>query len=288
MSVAEQKGNIAVAIQQAEIDITKLSTRPLMHKIVHSSKILKSLDVYKIRDFKRELQSKETHGTFFVNESYLVIELYTGELGGDEKCIAYFWQGSQSTITDKGTSALMTIEVTQDFKGETLQVRVIEGKEPPEFIQLFENRVTIVKSREESTELCVYDVRSAFEGYYRIYQINEYDTVLHDNSTLYFSIKEKEFLFKGKNACHADVEFLSLILKTKTAKTLKDASQLNTALGTSFEMISTSKTILVPRLFHVTGATGIVDVFSSSSIHSIIPLIIQSRFTKFLAAHKTI
>ncbi|MEQ2189300.1 hypothetical protein GOODEAATRI_024038 [Goodea atripinnis] len=47
---------------------------------------------------------------------------------GKEKCCYFFWQGRNSTISEKGTSALMTVELDEE---RGAQVQVLQGKEPP-------------------------------------------------------------------------------------------------------------------------------------------------------------
>lgn len=33
---------------------------------------------------------------------------------GKEKCVYFFWQGRHSTVSEKGTSALMTVELDEE------------------------------------------------------------------------------------------------------------------------------------------------------------------------------
>ncbi|KAG5854813.1 hypothetical protein ANANG_G00041740 [Anguilla anguilla] len=68
---------------------------------------------------------------------------------GRERSACFFWQGRHSSVSGKGTSALMTVELG-NHRGA--QVLVAQGKEPPCFLQLFQGGLVIHKgSREDSS-----------------------------------------------------------------------------------------------------------------------------------------
>ncbi|XP_060795764.1 supervillin isoform X2 [Neoarius graeffei] len=80
--------------------------------------------------------------------------LKPGELSvtgpGRERIACFFWQGRQSSVSGRGTSALMTVELGNQ---RGAQVLVTQGKEPPCFLQLFNGGLIIHRGcREDSAK----------------------------------------------------------------------------------------------------------------------------------------
>ncbi|XP_061169748.1 uncharacterized protein LOC133179062 isoform X3 [Saccostrea echinata] len=95
--------------------------------------------------------------TYVVRWQYMITNKGTNLKGtqsrrslvGRERCAYFFWQGKNSTINEKGASALMTVELDEE-RGP--QVRVAEGKEMPCFLNLFQGRmITHIGKREDET-----------------------------------------------------------------------------------------------------------------------------------------
>ncbi|TDG98023.1 hypothetical protein EPR50_G00213980 [Perca flavescens] len=122
-----------------------------------------AVDAWHIKEHGEEELPKESLGQLHEGDAYIIRWKYSittlvgkrqkpGELSagapGRERTACFFWQGSHSSISEKGTSALMTVELGS-HRGS--QVLVSEGKEPPCFLQLFQGGLIIHKgSREDS------------------------------------------------------------------------------------------------------------------------------------------
>uniref|UniRef100_A0A8C3WJS7 Supervillin n=1 Tax=Catagonus wagneri TaxID=51154 RepID=A0A8C3WJS7_9CETA len=122
-----------------------------------------SVDVWHILEFDYSRLPKQSIGQFHEGDAYVVKWKFTvstavgsrqkGEhsvrAAGKEKCVYFFWQGRQSTVSEKGTSALMTVELDEE---RGAQVQVLQGKEPPCFLQCFQGGMVVHSGRREEEE----------------------------------------------------------------------------------------------------------------------------------------
>uniref|UniRef100_A0A670YNW6 Supervillin n=1 Tax=Pseudonaja textilis TaxID=8673 RepID=A0A670YNW6_PSETE len=122
-----------------------------------------SVDVWHILEFDYSRLPKQSIGQFHEGDTYVVKWKYLvstsvgsrqkGDLQtrvvGKEKCVYFFWQGRHSTVSEKGTSALMTVELDEE---RGAQVQVLQGKEPPYFLQCFQGGMIVHTGRREEEE----------------------------------------------------------------------------------------------------------------------------------------
>nr|XP_009483510.1 PREDICTED: supervillin [Pelecanus crispus] len=125
--------------------------------------ITASVDVWHILEFDYSRLPKQSIGQFHEGDTYVVKWKYMvsttvgsrqkGEQQvravGKEKCVYFFWQGRHSTVSEKGTSALMTVELDEE---RGAQVQVLQGKEPPCFLQCFQGGMIVHTGRREEEE----------------------------------------------------------------------------------------------------------------------------------------
>ncbi|XP_013907216.1 PREDICTED: supervillin isoform X3 [Thamnophis sirtalis] len=122
-----------------------------------------SVDVWHILEFDYSRLPKQSIGQFHEGDTYVVKWKYLvstsvgsrqkGDLQtrvvGKEKCVYFFWQGRHSTVSEKGTSALMTVELDEE---RGAQIQVLQGKEPPCFLQCFQGGMIVHTGRREEEE----------------------------------------------------------------------------------------------------------------------------------------
>ncbi|XP_066136629.1 supervillin isoform X3 [Saccopteryx bilineata] len=122
-----------------------------------------SVDVWHILEFDYSRLPRQSIGQFHEGDAYVVKWKYmvstavgsrqkgehVARVAGKEKCVYFFWQGRQSTVSEKGTSALMTVELDEE---RGAQVQVLQGKEPPCFLQCFQGGMVVHSGRREEEE----------------------------------------------------------------------------------------------------------------------------------------
>ncbi|KAM9022544.1 supervillin isoform 14-T14 [Ara ararauna] len=125
--------------------------------------ITASVDVWHILEFDYSRLPKQSIGQFHEGDTYVVKWKYMVSTAvgsrqkgdqqvralGKEKCVYFFWQGRHSTVSEKGTSALMTVELDEE---RGAQVQVLQGKEPPCFLQCFQGGMIVHAGRREEEE----------------------------------------------------------------------------------------------------------------------------------------
>lgn len=122
------------------------------------------IKVWHVMEYEHYQMPEPSYGHFHDGDTYVVrwqymitnagLKSLKGQaarhsLTGRERCAYFFWQGQDSTINEKGASALMTVELDEE-RGP--QVRVVQGKEPPCFLNLFEGGMMVhIGKREDAT-----------------------------------------------------------------------------------------------------------------------------------------
>ncbi|XP_055512701.1 LOW QUALITY PROTEIN: supervillin-like [Leucoraja erinacea] len=138
---------------------------------------LKTVDVavWHVQEFEHSELPRESYGQFHEGDTYVIQWKYTVSSlvakrqtpdqlscsgSGKERSAYFFWQGTQSSISGKGASALMTVELGKDREA---QVLVSQGKEPPCFLQLFHGGMIIHSGWRDKTRTP--------QGIWRLYSV---------------------------------------------------------------------------------------------------------------------
>lgn len=109
-------------------------------------------EIWRVEDFDLKPVPSEKYGKFFSGDCYVI--LYTYSARGRQAQMLYYWLGTHSAQDEQGTAALKTVEKDDELGGRPVQVRVVQGKEPPHFLAMFAGRMVVYSG----------GVSSAFDG----------------------------------------------------------------------------------------------------------------------------
>lgn len=98
-------------------------------------------EVWRIKDFDLIPVPESQFGEFFMGDCYIVLYAYLE--GNNEHYILYYWIGSDASQDEAGTAALKAVELDDKLQGRAIQVRVVQGKEPPHFMAIFGGKMVV-------------------------------------------------------------------------------------------------------------------------------------------------
>ncbi|EEC04377.1 supervillin, putative [Ixodes scapularis] len=107
------------------------------------------LRVWHITEYEHRALPESSYGQFHSRDLSGQRSRHAGT--GRERCAYFFWQGRDSTVTEQGACALLTIELDEE-RGP--HVRVLQGREPPCFLNLFKGRMVVYKGKREEESKC--------------------------------------------------------------------------------------------------------------------------------------
>ncbi|KAA3466676.1 villin-2-like [Gossypium australe] len=136
------RGKVAALLKQQKVAVKGLTkTAPVQEEVP----LLEGggrMEVWCIDDSAKTPLPKEDIGKFCSGDCYIVLYTYhSGERKED-----YFlccWIGKDSNEEDQKTAAELANTVFNSHKGRPVQGRVYEGKEPPQFVALFQPMVVL-------------------------------------------------------------------------------------------------------------------------------------------------
>ncbi|KAI4464752.1 villin [Holotrichia oblita] len=88
--------------------------------------------------------SKEKFGNFFNSDCYLVWYSYQNH---GQRHILYTWFGLHASPEEMTQAFIKAAEIDNELGGITLLVRVIQGREPTQFLQIFKGKLTVFRGK---------------------------------------------------------------------------------------------------------------------------------------------
>ncbi|KAJ4906629.1 Villin-2 [Raphanus sativus] len=140
----EGRGKVAALLKQQGVGLKGISksATPVNEDIPPLLEAGGKLEVWFVDGKVKSPLPKEDIGKFYSGDCYLVLYTYHS---GDRK-EDYFlccWFGNNSIQEDQDTAVRLANTMSNSLKGRPVQGRVYEGKEPPQFVALFQPMVIL-------------------------------------------------------------------------------------------------------------------------------------------------
>lgn len=102
------------------------------------------LQIWRIEKFNVKSVPRETYGTFYSGDSYIVLNTYKEKESPKIKWDVHFWLGKYTTQDEAGTAAYKTVELDDLLGGEPVQHREVQGHESELFLGYFKNQIKLL------------------------------------------------------------------------------------------------------------------------------------------------
>ncbi|XP_022914908.1 gelsolin, cytoplasmic [Onthophagus taurus] len=125
-----------------------------------------TVEIFRVENFELADVAKENYGKFFGGDSYVIRYNYDGN-----NWIIYFWQGDDSSIDEKASSAFHAVRLDNELNGKATQIRVVQGYEPKHFLHIFKGKLIIFMGGHESGFKNIKEHDTYVENETRLYKI---------------------------------------------------------------------------------------------------------------------
>lgn len=257
-------------IEQIEFDATKLHESPQMaaqHNMVDDGS--GKVEIWRVESNGRVPVEPESYGQFYGGDCYII--LYTYPKGQ----IIYTWQGAHATRDELTTSAFLTVQLDRTLKGQAVQVRVTQGKEPPHLLSLFKEKPLIIYKDGTSKKggqvpappTRLFQIRRNLATITRIVEVDVDTTSLNSNDVFVLKLPSNSgYTWVGKGASGEEekgAQYVASVLRCQTSRIEEgqEPDQFWSALGgkkeyqTSAQLVSESEDH-PPRLYGCSNKTG--------------------------------
>jgi len=109
------------------------------------------LEIWRIEKFQVKRVGKETFGTFYSGDSYIVLNTYKKKPDGNALAWdVHFWLGKHTTQDEAGTAAYKTVELDDLLNDAPVQHREVQGYESDLFLKYFKGQIRLLEGGVDS------------------------------------------------------------------------------------------------------------------------------------------
>ncbi|XP_030063420.1 gelsolin isoform X1 [Microcaecilia unicolor] len=218
MGVAYVSNHIA-KIENVPFDVSSLHSSPAMaaqHGMIDDGSGKK--EIWRIEGSAKVPVDPSHYGQFYGGDSYII--LYNYKHGGKQGQIIYTWQGVDSTRDEITTSAFLSAQLDEELGGGPVQVRVVQGKEPPHLMSMFGGKPLVVyrggTSREggqtEPAEMRLFQVRASSSGCTRAIELEATASNLNSNDVFVLKTPSAGYVWVGQGSSDAEKQGAQALL----------------------------------------------------------------------------
>jgi gelsolin len=102
------------------------------------------LQIWRIEKFTVQHVPKDTYGTFYTGDSYIVLNTYKIKDSPKLRWDVHFWLGKFTSQDEAGTAAYKTVELDDLLNGDPVQHREVQGHESDLFLSYFKNQIKLL------------------------------------------------------------------------------------------------------------------------------------------------
>lgn len=139
----EGRGKVAALLKQQGVGVKGMSKgSPVNEEVPPLLEAGGKIEVWRINGSAKTPVLKEDIGKFYSGDCYIVLYTYHS---GDKK-EEYFlccWIGNDSIEEDQNMAARLANTMFNSLKGRPVQGRIFQGKEPPQFVAIFQPMVVL-------------------------------------------------------------------------------------------------------------------------------------------------
>ncbi|CAN6444816.1 unnamed protein product [Victoria cruziana] len=128
------RGKVAALLKQQGVGASKGA--PVNEEVPPLLAMGGKMEVWRINGNAKTMVTKGDIGKFYSGDCYVVLYTYSGDK--KEEFFLCCWFGKDSILEDQVTATRLANTMANSLKGRPVQGRVVQGKEPPQFIALFQ------------------------------------------------------------------------------------------------------------------------------------------------------
>jgi hypothetical protein len=142
--VEEGRGKVAALLKQKGVDVkgAAKNTAPVNEEVPPLLEGGGKLEVWCVDGNAKTALPKEDIGKFYSGDCYIILYAYNS---GDKKEEYYlsYWIGKDSLADDQAMASQLANTMWNSLKGRPVLGRIYQGKEPPQFVALFQPMVIL-------------------------------------------------------------------------------------------------------------------------------------------------